>query len=113
MRVGSIGVGVYVAGLLLTTACSFTPGTVTSDGHADTSTEGDGGPATGWSTPVQITELADPDGADDPSLTGDLLEIYFGSDRAGSMTTGAAPLEDIWVAKRASPTDPWGAPTNV
>ena len=46
---------------------------------------------------------------DDPCLTGDLLEIFFDSDRPAS---GAA-MGDVWTAKRASATDPFGPPTLV
>ncbi|NVB76911.1 MAG: hypothetical protein HOV81_00820 [Kofleriaceae bacterium] len=63
---------------------------------------------TGWSAPVEIAELTSGTGDDDPSLTNDLLEIYWGSHRAGGYGG-----EDIWVARRASPTDPWGTPSNV
>ena len=47
----------------------------------------------GWSAPVEITELTSGMGDDDPSLTNDLLEIYWGSRRTGGMGS-----EDIWVA---------------
>jgi Tol biopolymer transport system component len=52
-----------------------------------------------WSapTPVDITPATD----DDPSLTGDQLELYF--NRAN----------DIFVTKRAQVTDPWGPITLV
>src|SRR5437762_1633695 len=110
MHRGWISVAVAAAGALLWPACSFTPGVLPLDG-GDAS--GDGGPATEWSTPVQIAQLADPDGADDPSLTSDLLELYFGSDRAGSKTSGPPPLEDIWVSKRLTVNDEWGTPTDV
>jgi hypothetical protein len=43
---------------------------------------------------------------DDPSLTGDELELYFNSSR-GALSA------DIWVAKRAATTDPWGTPVPV
>ncbi|HUS62935.1 MAG TPA: hypothetical protein VMZ28_00280 [Kofleriaceae bacterium] len=42
---------------------------------------------------------------DDPSLTGDLREMYFKSDRGG----GA----DIWVVRRDSAEDDWGDPEPV
>jgi Tol biopolymer transport system component len=42
---------------------------------------------------------------DDPSLRGDLLEIYFASTRDGT--------EDIFRATRASVDDAWGAPESV
>ena len=45
---------------------------------------------------------------DDPSLTGDGLELYFNSDRAGGSGSN-----DIWVATRARIEDPWGAPRAV
>lgn len=48
-------------------------------------------------TPVAITAVAD----DDPSLTGDQLELYFNR------------TNDIFVTKRAAITDPWGAITLV
>jgi Tol biopolymer transport system component len=47
-------------------------------------------------------------GEDDPSLTGDQLEIVFNSDRAGGVGAG-----DIWTATRTSITSPWGMATNV
>lgn len=54
-----------------------------------------------WSTPVELTELNSGFGDDDPSLTADLLEIYWGTRR----TAGVG--EDIWTARRASLTSPW------
>jgi hypothetical protein len=102
-----VGVVVMVVG----SACSFTPGVLTSDALAvGSDVRADADETAGWSTPTEITELSDPDGADDPSLTADLLEIYFGSRRSGSM---GGIEEDIWMAKRLSPTDPFGTPTNV
>lgn len=96
--------------LVVSSACSFTPGTVTSrDGAIDMQSD-DSSPVAGWSEPQLIVELSDPDGADDPSLTADLLEIYFGSHRTGSM---GGIEEDIWMAKRGSVTEPFGEPINV
>jgi hypothetical protein len=96
-------------------ACSFEHGVVPTgmdsggrSGSADAPPDmpmSQGG--TAWSTPVEITELTG-FSEDDPSLTADLLEIYFGSRR-----TGGAGMEDIWHAKRASVTAPWGTPENV
>jgi hypothetical protein len=101
------GVVVVVVG----SACSFTPGVLSSDalvGSSDMRSDAD--ETLGWSTPVEITELSSPDGADDPSLTADLTEIYFGSHRTGSM---GGIEEDIWMAKRSSASQPFGTPTNV
>jgi Tol biopolymer transport system component len=63
-----------------------------------------------FSLPQPISELNGAGSSeDDPTATGDLLEIYFDSDRAAP---GAA-MGDIWVAKRASTSDPWGTPQLV
>jgi hypothetical protein len=86
---------------VLGSACSFTPGSI---GAQPDSVQSDG-----WSAPVELVELSHPAGNDDPTLTGDLLEIYFGSRRPGGMGNA----EDIWVATRASADMPFGAPTNV
>ena len=40
---------------------------------------------------------------DDPTATGDLLELYFNSNRSGG-----PGLQDIYVARRARTTEPWG-----
>ncbi len=61
-----------------------------------------------WSEPTEIAGLSSGTGDDDPSLTNDLLEIYWGSRRPGG-----AGSEDIWMARRTSPTDPWDTPVNV
>ncbi len=55
-----------------------------------------------------ILHLASPDDDENPSLTADLLELYFSSDREG----GEGDV-DLWVARRASPNDPFGEPTNL
>jgi hypothetical protein len=44
--------------------------------------------------------------SDNPTLTSDLLEIFFTSNRDNAST-------DIWTARRASPADPFGAVTLV
>lgn len=57
---------------------------------------------------LPIDELSAPDADDDdPSLTGDLLEIYFKSDRE---TPGDY---DIWRARRDSVELPWGPAERV
>jgi len=59
-----------------------------------------------FGTPQVIPALANPDQDDDPALSGDGLELYFASYRAGGLG-----FEDIWVSRRASTSDAWGAPT--
>ncbi|WP_437839869.1 hypothetical protein [Sorangium sp. So ce1153] len=57
-----------------------------------------------FTAPEKVAALND-DGArdEDPTLTGDLLEIHFMSERGGS--------QDIWVSRRADLGSPWEAPT--
>jgi Tol biopolymer transport system component len=91
------------------------------DGSASPPTSGSGGaPSAGgagggagtsvgalhFSAPQLVAAVSDPNAYDaDPTFTGDLLELFFMSDRAGS--------KDIWTSHRSSSTDPWGAPTIV
>lgn len=64
-----------------------------------------------FATPVALTELDDPSQQDDdPTLTDDMLELYFDSSRDGGAGTGWG---DIWVAKRSSVADAFGPPTLV
>lgn len=59
-----------------------------------------------FAPPEPVTALSDPDSIDeDPTFTGDLLELYFMSNRNGT--------KDIWTSRRAVATDPWGAPALV
>lgn len=62
-------------------------------------------PARPFGTPVAITELNDPAGTDDPTLTEDMLEICFQSSRGGSTR--------IWRATRATRAAVWSPPTPV
>ena len=59
-----------------------------------------------FTAPVLVGALSDPDAIDeDPTFTGDLLELVFMSNRAGT--------RDIWTSRRATTDDPWGSPTRV
>jgi hypothetical protein len=63
------------------------------------------GPAAGptwnrFSSPLRLTAVGMNDDARDPSITDDLLEVYFSSQRTGN--------DDLWVAKRAAATSSWG-----
>ena len=74
-----------------------------SDGDSDT-----GSDTAFTATPVLIIAVSDPEAKEaNPSFTDDRLELYFNSTRAG---VGSS---DIWVSKRASTADPWGAPELV
>lgn len=58
-----------------------------------------------FSVPTLVASLSDPDYDGDPTFTGDLLELFFTSGRSGNL--------EIWTARRASASDPWGAPSVV
>jgi hypothetical protein len=59
-----------------------------------------------FAPPQAVIALSDPDSIDeDPTFTGDLLELYFMSNRNGT--------KDIWSSRRAAAGDPWGAPSLV
>ena len=59
-----------------------------------------------FDTPVLVPELASPSQTDNPTLTGDLLEIYFTTDRVSGNG-------DVWFATRATATAPFGTPAPV
>ena len=67
---------------------------------------GSSGGSFGFGTPQVVAGLSSPLRDDNPTLTDDLLEIYFTSTR-----DGGSP--DIWVATRLSATAAFGAPVRV
>lgn len=97
----------WLVGLL--GGCSFEHGAVPFDSSTPLTVDAqvDGVVATTWSAPVDMG-LSTGDGDDDPSLTDDMLEIYWGSKRSGGMGS-----EDIWFATRASLSSPWSEPRAV
>jgi serine/threonine protein kinase len=53
-----------------------------------------------------------------PCVSSDGLELYFGSDRPGGYgsaesKSGEYGSTDIWIARRATMSDPWGEPVNL
>ncbi len=73
------------------------------------------GGSTGVGTPSAIISAItavpglNSDASDDnPSLTGDMLEIYFASTREDDRVLGS---QDIWFSTRASLDAPWSAPS--
>lgn len=64
--------------------------------------------ATRWAEPQRIAELVSDEVDDNPTLTGDLCEIYFTSRRDGGQGS-----TDIWFARRANATDPFDPPEPV
>ena len=61
-----------------------------------------------WGEPVNLGPTVNSEGAGSPVVTGDGLELYFVSNRAGGYGQG-----DIWVTKRESKDSLWGAPENL
>jgi hypothetical protein len=69
----------------------------------------DGGAPGEFAEPALITSLADGDGKDDdPSLSADLLLLYFNSTRSEGVGK-----EDIWASRRAGADAGWQAPELV
>jgi hypothetical protein len=68
---------------------------------------GDGAPRPyHFEIPQLVTELrSDAARTDNPTLTADLLEIFFTSDRSGN--------GDVWTARRSSPSQPFVSPVPV
>jgi hypothetical protein len=61
-----------------------------------------------FTEPIRIEALVSSANDDDPTVTGDLLELYFESARPGG------PGQDsLWVSRRSSPDEPWGEPALV
>lgn len=58
-----------------------------------------------WSTPTAVAELNSGSTDSSPEVSSDGLRIYFSSQRGGNL--------DVYLASRASRTDPWGAPVRV
>jgi Tol biopolymer transport system component len=61
-----------------------------------------------WGAPTNLSELSSSERDWDPDVSADGLTLRFSSDRAGG-----AGLADIWMATRASTSDPWGTPVNI
>jgi len=57
---------------------------------------------------VLVTELSSPLNENRPSIRRDGLEIFFQSNRIGSLGLG-----DLWVATRESTLDAWSTPVNL
>src|SRR5207244_12677248 len=65
--------------------------------------DGSFGPAT------LVTELSSASNENRPSIRHDGLEIFFQSNRTGSIGTAS----DLWVATRTSTIDAWSTPVNL
>lgn len=62
-----------------------------------------------WSAPVNLGPVVNSPFRDQtPELSRDGLSLYFSSNRPGGFG-----LTDLYVARRASPDEPWGPPVNL
>lgn len=59
-----------------------------------------------FGTPMLLTEINSPFDDDDPTLSPDLREIVFDSERTG-------PIGELWAAVRADTSSPWSSPTLI
>ncbi|NVB85171.1 MAG: hypothetical protein HOV81_42790 [Kofleriaceae bacterium] len=66
-------------------------------------------PSGPFEAPQEITELSSAGDDDDPTLTADMLEIYFASTR----TSGMGGISDLFSSTRASVDEPWSPPVFV
>ena len=65
-----------------------------------------------YDTPVHLNSLINTPGFEGkPSLSADGLELYFVSDRSGAL--GGPGDQDIYVSRRPSTQEDWGAPERV
>ena len=95
-------------------ACGEVDSPITPDGPPDASppdapTPDASFPTGPFGNPQLVVALANNAQDDDPTLTDDMLEIYFASTR----TTGQDGNGDIWRATRANVKDAWNAPVRV
>jgi len=82
-----------------------TSASTTGVGGSGASGSGGSAPLGPFGPPEPLTDLNSSANEDDPTATGDLLEIYFDSTRAGTMG-----ISDIWYSKRMAVGDDWPAP---
>jgi hypothetical protein len=95
------------AAALFMCACGRFEFAVIDDARIDAS--GDALPSGPFGAPQQVIALSHPLTDDDPTITGDGLELYFTSERGGAATGYA----DVYVTTRASLASGWSAPTPV
>ncbi len=109
LLVGGRGFAVQLLSIALTLTCacnlnSALPGNADAPATPDTTATPDGGLGL-WGPPRLITAAANPAFESNPSVRGDLLELYFNSNRGAN--------HDVYVSKRTSVTEEWGPPEAV
>ena len=92
-----------------TLACDDVPGWRLGDGTFKACSSTSDVACAPFSAPTAVVEIASVGNNDEkPTLTADLLEMYFLSDRPGGLGSG-----DVWQSTRETVSDPWGAPVLV
>lgn len=67
-----------------------------------------------WGPPALVSELSSSAFDNHPVLRRDGLEIFFVSNRCGSLLNAQGkPSNDLWTSTRASTSDPWSPPMNI
>ena len=67
-----------------------------------------------WQAPVNLGPLVNSSASEDfPTLSPDGLLLVFSEYPSRPLRPGGYGGPDIWVARRASPSDPWGTPVNL
>lgn len=105
-----MGARAWAVAVALAGGCGFdTTGSLPGDGPADAAPPADATPLGPFGEPSLIGELAFLNAVnDDPTLTADLREIYFNSNRPGGIGG-----DDIWRAERDDAESQWSAPEVV
>jgi len=66
-----------------------------------------------FSLPVNVTELNSAASDSRPAIARNGLEIFFTSQRTGSVPLNGVASTDLWSSFRRSAMDPWSTPVNV
>ena len=101
-------IGIAAMGGVLATAASL-------GSNARLDAQGRGHEFSGWSTAMSLEAVPGTDTSLNtefndgcPTLAPDGMTLFMASNRSGGLGG-----QDIWIARRESPNDPWGAPANV
>jgi len=67
-----------------------------------------------WQAPVNLGPLVNSSASEDfPTLSPDGLLLVFSEYPSRPLRPGGYGGPDIWIARRANPSDPWGTPVNA
>ncbi|MHC4501315.1 MAG: LamG-like jellyroll fold domain-containing protein, partial [Planctomycetota bacterium] len=67
-----------------------------------------------WEQPTNLGPVVNSSASESaPFLSSDGLLLFFSEDKLNPIRPGGFGNQDIWVTRRASISDPWGAPMNL